>query len=451
MPTPLYVLVLAAGKGTRMKSGVAKVLHPLAGRTMLDHVLTTAAGLSPDRVVLVLAPGMEEVASAAEQLGLPLRVAVQDPPLGTGHAVQVAMADLPRDGEVLVLYGDTPLIQAATLRRLLDGRRERRAAVAVLGIDPPDRTGYGRFVEAGGDLLAIVEERHADPELKRSGLCNAGVMAMDGVRLPELLAAMPHRLDKNEYYLTDIVLLARDRGWPCAAVEGPWQDGIGVNSQSQLADAYRQLQMRLRERHLSAGVVMTDPETVHLSVDTQIEPGAVIEPYVVIGPQVTISGGAHIQSFSHLAECLIGGRADIGPFARLRPGTQVGPGAKVGNFVEIKNARLAQGAKVNHLSYVGDASIGASANLGAGTITCNYDGFSKHRTDIGADAFIGSNSALVAPVRIGDGAIVGAGSVITDDVPADALALTRPEQAVRQGHAMVLRQRFAQRKERGKR
>ncbi|WP_027134295.1 bifunctional UDP-N-acetylglucosamine diphosphorylase/glucosamine-1-phosphate N-acetyltransferase GlmU [Geminicoccus roseus] len=446
MTTPLHVLVLAAGKGTRMKNGRPKVLHPLAGRSLLDHVLAVAAELEPSRVVLVLAPGMEEVAASARASGLPLSVAVQDPPLGTGHAVQVATAGLPAEGEVLVLYGDTPLIGAATLRGLLQARRRADAAVAVLGMSPPDRTGYGRFLQEGGRLAAIVEERHADPELKRTGLCNAGVMAMDAARLPELLAGIPHRPDKNEYYLTDIVELARQRDWACVAMEGPWQDGIGVNSQVQLAEAYRLFQERLRQVALEAGVIMTAPETVHLSADTEIEPGAILEPYVVIGPKVRIGARAHVQAFSHLADCSIDHGAEIGPFARVRPGSRIGSGAKIGNFVETKNALVEPGAKVNHLSYVGDASVGARANLGAGTITCNYDGFSKHRTEIGAGAFIGSNSALVAPVRIGTGALVGAGSVITMDVPDDALAVTRPQQIVRAGHAATLRARLAARK-----
>ncbi|HEX2526416.1 MAG TPA: bifunctional UDP-N-acetylglucosamine diphosphorylase/glucosamine-1-phosphate N-acetyltransferase GlmU [Geminicoccus sp.] len=450
MTKPLHVLVLAAGKGTRMKNGRAKVLHPLAGRTLLDHVLAVAGELQPSRVVLVLARGMDEVAGSARAGGLPLSVAIQEPQLGTGHAVQVAVADLPAEGEVLVLYGDTPLIRAETLRALLDARRQNDAAVAVLGMNPPDRTGYGRFLERDGQLVAIVEERHADAELKRTGLCNAGVMVMDGARLPELLAAVPHRPEKNEYYLTDIVELARARGWACVATEGPWQDGVGINSQVQLAEAYRLLQERLRLAALEAGVVMTSPETVHLSADTMIEPGAIIEPYVVVGPKVRIGANAHVQAFSHLADCTVGETADIGPFARIRPGSRIGIGAKVGNFVETKNAQLEPGAKVNHLSYIGDASVGAQANVGAGTITCNYDGFAKHRTEIGAGAFIGSNTALVAPVRIGAGALIGAGSVITADVPADALAVTRAPQSVRPGHAQTLRARFSERKSQGK-
>lgn len=451
MTIPLHVLVLAAGRGTRMKNGRPKVLHPLAGRTLLDHVLAVAGQLEPARVVLVLAPGMDDVAGAAQESSLPLSVAIQDPPLGTGHAVQVGLAGLPPEGEVLVLYGDTPLIGAATLQGLLEARRRADAAVAVLGIAPPDRTGYGRFLEQDGRLVAIVEERHADPELKRSGLCNAGVMAMDATRLPDLLQAMPHRPDKNEYYLTDIVELARARGWACVAMEGPWQDGVGVNSQMQLAEAYRLFQERLRDAALEAGVIMTSPETVHFSADTVVEPGAIIEPYVVIGPKVRIGARAHVQAFSHLADCSIDHGAEVGPFARIRPGSRIGEGAKIGNFVETKNARIEPGAKVSHLSYVGDATIGAGANLGAGTITCNYDGFNKHRTEIGAGAFIGSNSALVAPLRIGDGALIGAGSVITRDVPGDALAMTRPEQTIRDGRAAELRRRFSERKLHGAR
>lgn len=450
MTMPLQVLVLAAGKGTRMKNPLPKVLHPLAGRTLLEHVLAVTRSLEPTRVVLVLSDGMDEIAAVARQCGLPLEVAIQEPQLGTGHAVQVGIAGLPTEGEILVLYGDTPLVTRETLDRLLQARRKIDAAVAVLGIEPPDRSGYGRLKEMDGRLVAIVEERHADAELKRSGLCNAGVMALDAARLPALLDAVPHRAQKNEYYLTDIVEIAVGRGWPCIAVEGPWQDGVGVNSQAQLADAYRLLQERLRRAALGRGVIMPAADTVHLSADTEIAPGAVIEPYVVLGPGVRIGPGAHVQAYSHLTQTEIEADAEIGPFARLRPGSRIGVGAKIGNFVETKNTRLEPGAKVNHLSYVGDASVGAKANVGAGTITCNYDGFGKHRTEIGAGAFIGSNTALVAPVSVGAEAIVGAGSVITQNVPEGALAVARAAQDTKPGFAARLRQRFRERKERAK-
>jgi bifunctional UDP-N-acetylglucosamine pyrophosphorylase / glucosamine-1-phosphate N-acetyltransferase len=443
----LSVTVLAAGKGTRMRNPLPKVLHPLAGRTLIGHVLEAAGALGPERTVVVLAPGMDEVAAEVRRSPLRPAVAVQEPQLGTGHALMAALPELPALGTVLVLYGDTPLIRPETLARLVAAREEADAAAAVLGMRPPDPTGYGRLRREGDDLVEIVEERHADPELKRSGVSNSGVMALDAARLRELLDAVPLRPEKNEYYLTDVVALAARRGWPCRSVEGPWEEGVGVNSQAQLADAMRLLQARLRGRALEAGVVMPAPETVYLAADTELAPGAVIEPYVVFGPGVRVGAGAVVHAFSHLEGAVVEAGADVGPFARLRPGTEVGGGARVGNFVETKNAVLRAGAKANHLTYLGDATVGAGANVGAGTITCNYDGFSKHRTEIGEGAFVGSNTALVAPVRVGAGAVVGAGSTITADVPADALAVARGQQTTREGYAPRLRDRLQQRKQ----
>ena len=327
-----------------------------------------------------------------------------------------------------------------------EGRYEAAdAAVAVLGMRPPDPAGYGRLRFSGDDLAEIVEERHADPELRRSGNSNSGVMAMDAARLRPLLDAVPLRPEKGEYYLTDIVALATARGWRCTAVEGPWEEGAGVNSQAQLADAMRLLQTRLRGRLLEAGVIMPAPETVHLAVDTEVAPGAVVEPYVVFGPGVRVEAGAVVHSFSHLEGAVVEAGASVGPFARLRPGTRLGEKARVGNFVETKKARIGKGSKANHLSYLGDAKIGSGVNVGAGTITCNYDGFGKHRTEIGAGAFIGSNSALVAPVRVGAGAVVGAGSTVSRDVPDEAVAIARGTQENREGKAPGLRDRFRRR------
>jgi bifunctional UDP-N-acetylglucosamine pyrophosphorylase/glucosamine-1-phosphate N-acetyltransferase len=446
MQERLSVTVLAAGKGTRMRNPLHKVLHPLAGRTLIGHVLHAAGELAPSHSVVVLAPGMDEVAAEVRRSRLQPRVAVQEPQLGTGHALQSALPELPRQGTVLVLYGDTPLIRAETLRALVAAREDASAAVAVLGMRPPDPTGYGRLRFAGQDLVEIVEERHADLELKRSGISNSGVMALDAARLPALLEAVPLRPEKGEYYLTDIVALAAARGWCACAIEGPWEEGVGVNSQAQLAQAMALLQTRLRTRLLEAGVIMPAPETVFLAADTEALPGAVIEPYVVFGPAVRIGSGAVIHSFSHLEGAVIEAGASIGPFARLRPGTEIGPKARVGNFVETKNARLAAGAKANHLTYLGDATVGEAANVGAGTITCNYDGVGKHRTEIGPGAFIGSNTSLVAPIRIGAGAIVGAGSTITRAVPEDSVAVARGEQRTRQGQAPALRDRLRKRK-----
>ncbi len=441
MAEQLTVVVLAAGKGTRMKSGRPKVLHKLAGRSLIGHVLATAAKLAPERAVVVLAKDMAEVEAEVATLPLSAAIAIQDPPLGTGHALMAARSHLPAAGDVLVLYGDTPLLTAGTLLQLLAARREAGAAVAVFGFRPPDPAGYGRLRFDDGGLAALVEERHADEALKRDGLCNAGIMAFDAARLGPLLDALELKQPKNEYYLTDVVEHARARGWACTAIEGPWLEGHGVNAQVQLAEAEAAVQARLRLAALEAGVSMTAPDTVHLAADTELAPGVEIEPYVVFGPKVSVGANAVIHAFSHLEGVTVGPRASIGPFARLRPGTTIGEAARIGNFVETKNAKLEAGAKANHLTYLGDARIGAGSNIGAGTITCNYDGVAKHHTEIGTGVFIGSNTALVAPVTIGDRALIGAGSTITADVEADALAVARGRQRNLPGRASEIRAR----------
>ena len=428
MSVSVTVVVLAAGKGTRMKSPRPKVLHRLAGRSMIHHVLAVAAELEPKRAVVVLAPDMAEVAAEVDRGPQPATLAYQEPQLGTGHALLIARDQLPAAGEVLVLYGDTPLLTPATLRSLLEARRGAGAAVAVLGMRPPDPRGYGRLAFAGGELAAIVEERHADAALKADGLCNAGIMAFDAARLGALLDALELRTPKNEYYLTDAVGHARARGWSCVAIEMPWLEALGINSQAQLAEAEAVLQDRLREAAMAGGVTLIGPETVFLASDNELEEDVEGGPYVVFGPGVRVARGARILPFCHLEGVTLGPGSQIGPFARLRPGTEIGPGARVGNFVEVKNAVLEAGAKANHLSYIGDARVGAKANIGAGTITCNYDGFGKHWTDIGPGAFIGSNSALIAPVTIGEGAVVGAGSTINRDVPPGSLSIARGRQ-----------------------
>ena len=439
---PLSIVVLAAGKGTRMRNGRPKVLHPLAGWPLIRHVLATARALDLDRLVVVLAPGMDEVAAEVRGFAPEARIAIQDTPRGTGDAVAAARAELPAAGAVLVLYGDTPLLTQGTLVRLLAEREKTDAAVAVLAFRPPDPTGYGRLRFSGDELVELVEERHADPALKAEGLCNSGVMAFDATRLPHLLDALPLRPEQNEVFLTDAVAVAVARGWKCRAVEGPWVEGLGVNSQRQLAELERLWQERRRAQLLDGGVVMPAPETVFLAADCVVEPGAILEPYVVLGPGVRIAAGAVVHPFSHLEGAVVEAGAVVGPFARLRPGSLLEAEARVGNFVEIKATRLGKGAKANHLSYLGDATIGAGANIGAGTITCNYDGFAKHRTEIGAGAFVGSNTALVAPVRVGEGAIVGAGSTVTEDVPDDGLAIARGRQATIPGRAAELRARL---------
>ncbi|HEX6143681.1 MAG TPA: bifunctional UDP-N-acetylglucosamine diphosphorylase/glucosamine-1-phosphate N-acetyltransferase GlmU [Geminicoccaceae bacterium] len=441
MSRRLSVVVLAAGKGTRMRAVRPKVLHPIAGRSMLGHVLAVAAGLGPERVVLVLAAGMDRVAAEVDRISPGARRVIQEPQLGTGHALMVARDHLPDEGDVLVLYGDTPLITPCTLEELLESRRRADAAVAVMGFEPPDRTGYGRLLFDERGLAALVEERHADAALRRDGICNAGLMAFDAARLGPLLDALTLREGKNEYYLTDVVEHARARGWTCSAITAPWVEGLGINSQVQLAEAEARMQARLRAAAMDGGATLIAPETVFLCHDTRLAADVEVHPHVVFGPGVAAEPGARILSFCHLEGVRIAGGAQIGPFARLRPGTEVAEGARIGNFVEVKAASIEAGAKVNHLTYVGDARIGAKANVGAGTITCNYDGFAKHRTEIGAGAFIGSNSALVAPVRIGERAIVGAGSTITRDVPDDSLSTARGAQVDRPGGAAKFRAR----------
>jgi bifunctional UDP-N-acetylglucosamine pyrophosphorylase / glucosamine-1-phosphate N-acetyltransferase len=428
MSGSVTVVVLAAGKGTRMKSPRPKVLHRLAGRSMIHHVLAVAAELEPTRAVVVLAPDMADVTAEVDRGPQPATIVFQEPQLGTGHALLVARDQLPTAGEVLVLYGDTPLLSSATLRKLLEARRAAQAAVAVLGMRPPDPAGYGRLAFAGGELAAIVEERHAEDVLRRDGLCNAGIMAFDAARLGVLLDALELRTPKNEYYLTDAVEHARARAWPCVALEMPWLEALGVNSQAQLAEAEAALQDRLRQAAMAAGVTLIGPETVFLAADTRLDEGVEVGPYVVFGPGVRVAQGARILPFCHLEGVMIGPHAQIGPFARFRPQSEIGAGARVGNFVEVKNARLEAGAKANHLSYIGDTRVGAKANIGAGTITCNYDGFGKHWTEIGAGAFIGSNTALIAPVTIGEGAVIGAGSTINRDVPPGSLSIARGRQ-----------------------
>jgi bifunctional UDP-N-acetylglucosamine pyrophosphorylase / glucosamine-1-phosphate N-acetyltransferase len=445
MSAPLTVVVLAAGKGTRMKSGLPKVMHRVAGRSMIGHVLATAAALEPTRAVVVLAPGMAEVEAELRRSALEPAVAIQEPALGTGHALMAARERIPAGGRVVVLYGDTPLVAAETLRQLLAAVDDVGAAVGVLGMRPPDTTGYGRLAFDARGLEAIVEERHADEALKRDGLCNAGIMVIDRVRLDPLLDALEPKQPKNEYYLTDIVEHARTFGWRCTAIEGPWLEGVGVNSQAQLADAEALLQGRLRQAAMAQGVTLVAPDTVFLACDTALAPGVEIGPYVVFGPGVEVAEGAQIHSFSHLEGVRIGPNARIGPFARLRPGAEIGESVHIGNFVEVKNATFEAGAKANHLSYIGDATIGARSNIGAGTITCNYDGFGKYRTELGERVFIGSNTALVAPLTIGDGAIIGAGSTIDHDVPPDSLSIGRARQTDLPGGAV----RFRAKKSRG--
>ncbi|KAA5607676.1 bifunctional UDP-N-acetylglucosamine diphosphorylase/glucosamine-1-phosphate N-acetyltransferase GlmU [Roseospira marina] len=436
--TDFAAIVLAAGEGTRMRSARPKVAHKLAGRPLLGHVLAALDGLGARDTVVVVGPAMEEV----ESIAAPRPTVVQAERLGTAHAALQARPALPAPPDtVLILYGDTPLIRPETLRAMLTARAD--AAVVVLGFRAADPTGYGRLVTGtDGDLEAIVEHKDATTDQQAVDLCNSGVMAVDGALLFPLMDQIGNANAKGEYYLTDLVALACAEGHRCTVVEGDEAEMLGINDRSQLAAAERVVQDRLRAAALAGGVTMIDPATVFLSMDTIFGRDVTVGPFCVFGPSVTVGDGVEIKGFCHFEGCTIADAAKVGPYARLRPAASIGSGAHIGNFVEVKKATVEAGAKVNHLSYIGDARVGAAANIGAGTITCNYDGFGKYHTDIGAGAFIGSNSALVAPVSIGDGAIIGAGSAISQTVPAEALALTRAPQMTRDGWATRFRARM---------
>ncbi len=432
-------IVLAAGEGTRMRSALPKVLHSIAGRSLLAHVLAAVAEAGVTATAVIIGPGQENVAAEAKRILPSAECFVQRERRGTANAVLAAKSAIKRQpDDVLVVYADTPLIRAATLTRLR-APLAAGAAAAVLAFRPSDPSGYGRLVVAGGKLIAIREEADASAAEKAIDLCNGGIMALAGAHALAILERIGDRNRKGEFYLTDAVEIARGMKLDVVAVEAEEDDVRGINTKSQLAEAEAVAQQRLRKAALDAGVTFVAPETVFLCADTKFGEDVVVEPYVVFGEKVTIEDGAVIHSFSHLAGAHIGKGASVGPFARLRPGTRLGEKARIGNFVEVKEAVIEAGAKANHLSYIGDASVGANANVGAGTITCNFDGDAKHRTTIGKDAFIGSNSALVAPVEIGDGAYIGSGSVITENVPADALALARGRQVIKEGGAARLR------------
>ena len=434
---PLAVIILAAGQGTRMKSAKHKVLHPVAGRPMLLHLLASIAELRPERQVVVVGAGREQVEAAVGGTGAV--IAVQQQQLGTGHAVAQAHDALAGfAGDILILYGDVPLVRAETMRAMLDRLNlgdELRAV--VLGFRPEDAGAYGRIITDGNGIIAkMVEYKDADAGERAVTLCNSGLMAVRSTDLFVLLDKIGNDNAAGEYYLPDIVMLP---GAQSAVIETEAWEVAGVNSRQEQAAIEAAWQDRRRSEAMRDGVTLIAPETVFFAYDTQVGRDVVIEPNVVFGPGVTVADDVVIRAFSHLEGASVGKGAEVGPYARLRPGADIGAQAKIGNFVEIKKAEISEGAKVNHLSYIGDASIGAGANIGAGTITCNYDGFFKYRTEIGAGAFIGSNSALVAPVKIGAGAIVGAGSVVTKDVEADALCLVRPAQEGKSGWAARFR------------
>lgn len=435
-------VILAAGQGTRMRSPLPKVLHSVGGRSLLDRAIDAAEALGCERIVVVVGAHSPAVGEAARKRLGQDAVAVQDPPLGTGHAVLAAREALDGfSGDVVVTYADTPLTEAQHMAPLF-ALREAGADVAVLGFEAANPFGYGRLILApSGELLRIVEEKDADDAQRRVTASNSGVLAADVGLLFRLLDRVGNANAKGEYYLTDVIGLAHHDGLHTRVAFAPEEAVMGVNSQGELAHAEACFQRRRRREAMEAGVAMAAPDTVFFACDTVVEGGVVIEPNVVFACGVTVRAGARIRAFSHLEGARVEAGAVVGPYARLRPGAQIGPEAHVGNFVEVKNARLGPGAKANHLSYIGDGDVGAKANIGAGTIFCNYDGFDKHRTVVGEGAFIGSNASLVAPVTVGAGAYTGSGSVITRDVAPDALAVTRAEQQERAGWASTFRDR----------
>jgi bifunctional UDP-N-acetylglucosamine pyrophosphorylase/glucosamine-1-phosphate N-acetyltransferase len=445
-----FAVILAAGKGTRMKSPRAKVLHEVGNRTMLAWSAALAKELGCERTVIVVGPDAPEVSAAAAKLVGAENVAVQREQKGTANAVDAARAQLAgEDGQVIVLYADTPLVPKDACERAFD-EVQAGSAVCVLGFEASEPGRYGRLVTAGdGALEAIVEAADASREELEIAFCNSGVMAAHVGLMFELLAEVRNDNAKGEFYLTDIVTLARGRKLRCAAARCEENDVLGVNSQAELAVAERVFQDAVRKRMMDAGVTLVAPETVFFSHDTQIAPGVTIEPNVVFMPGVSVGPGALIHSFCHFANARVEAEAELGPYARLRPGAVIGKGAHIGNFVEVKNTTIGEGAKANHLSYLGDGEVGAGANIGAGTIFCNYDGFFKYKTVIGAGAFIGSNTALVAPVTVGDRANVGAGAVLTEDVAPDALALGRAMQVQKAGWAKTFREKQSAAKKAG--
>ena len=433
-------VVLAAGEGTRMRSSLPKVLHPVAGQPLLAHVLRAAPNGPGTRLAVVVGPDHEAVANEVRRLRPDAEIFVQRERLGTAHAVLAAREAIGRGtDDLLIAFGDTPLISAATFERLR-APLKKGASLAVLGFRAADPTGYGRLLMDGDRLVAIREQADASDEERKITLCNAGVMAFDGRHALKILDQIGKANSKGEYYLVDAVGIVRNLGLEAVVIETSEDEVRGINTKVQLAEAESVMQSRLRQQAMDAGVTLIGPETIFLSADTKFGKDVTIEPFVFIGPGVSIDDGSVIHSFSHLVQAAIGKNASIGPYARLRPGASLGDSVHIGNFVEIKASVLEGGVKANHLSYIGDAEVGANTNIGAGTITCNYDGFAKHKTIIGKGAFIGTNSSLVAPIRIGAGAYIGSGSVITRDVPDDAMAVERSPQSIREGGATRYRE-----------
>ena len=431
------VIILAAGKGTRMESDLPKVLHHLAGAPMLLHVMKSSATLEPERLVIIAGHGADAVGAVARDYSETAQVVLQSEQLGTGHAVSQAKSALADcTGDVIVLYGDTPFVRPETLQALLAARKT--ADIVLLGFQAANAGRYGRLVMQGSAVSRIVEYKDASEQERAITFCNSGVICAKADVLFSLLEAVGNDNASKEYYLTDIVQLANDRNLSVAAVHCDEAETMGINSRAELAQAEASFQSRTRMEMKALGVSLTAPETVYFAYDTVLGRDSQVEPNVVFGPGVTVENGARIRAFSHLEGCHISSGAVVGPYARLRPGTELAENVRIGNFVEIKNARIEDGAKVNHLSYIGDANIGEASNIGAGTVTCNYDGMGKHHTEIGASVFIGSNTMLVAPVTVGDAAMTASGSVITKNVEPGALAIARSEQSNKPGLAVKL-------------
>ncbi|MQW86207.1 bifunctional UDP-N-acetylglucosamine diphosphorylase/glucosamine-1-phosphate N-acetyltransferase GlmU [Sinorhizobium saheli] len=442
MERTCLAIILAAGESTRMKSAMSKVLHPVAGRPMIAHVVEALESASISEVALVVGRDADAVSAAAKTGKVTVASFFQKERLGTAHAVLAAREAIARGyDDILVVFGDTPLITAAPLKAARDGLAAGNDVV-VIGFRTADPTGYGRLIVEDGTLLAIREHKDASEEERRISYCNGGLMAINGRKALDLLDRIGNANAKGEYYLTDLVEIVRGLGGRAIAVEALEEELTGCNTRAELAYIERLWQQRRRHELMLSGVSMIAPETVFLAWDTELAQDVLVEPNVVFGPGVRVESGAVIHAFSHVEGAHVGAGATVGPFARLRPGADLGAKSKVGNFCEVKKAEIGAGAKVNHLTYIGDAFVGAGSNIGAGTITCNYDGVNKHVTRIGENTFVGSNSSLVAPVTIGDGALVASGSVITQDVPADAVAFGRARQEVKRGRAPVLRERY---------
>jgi bifunctional UDP-N-acetylglucosamine pyrophosphorylase / glucosamine-1-phosphate N-acetyltransferase len=439
-------VVLAAGEGTRMRSAKAKVLHSLGGKSLIANTLAAVREAGGTNVAVVVGPEADGVIGEAKRALPDAEIFVQHPRRGTAHAVLAAREAIGRGADdVLIVFADTPLIRPQTLRRMREALA-KGVDLVVLGFRAKDPTGYGRLIFENGELVAIREELDASAAEREINLCNAGLMAISGRSALAILDRVDNANRKGEFYLTDTVSIVRAMGRQATVIEGEEEEVQGINTKAQLAQSETVLQQRLRRAAMDAGVTLVAPETVYLSSDTSFGRDVVVEPFVVFGPGVTVEDNAVIRSFSHLHGAHVGKGALVGPYARLRPGATLQDDVHIGNFVEVKEAIIETGAKANHLSYIGDATIGAGANVGAGTITCNYDGVAKHRTEIGKKAFIGSNSALVAPVKVGDGAYIGSGSVITQDVPADALAVARGRQTVKEGWARRQREKAVAKK-----